>query len=129
MKETFKINLGSGGKGAESDNDKKQTNILAAIFKGLGPLAILYRVKFIQDLLDVIVGFVGLGILEIIKFFKFIYDWASTIKASVGNFFKNLGQNISDGLEKVITGLGDILSKWFEEAISWLKNLPMVFNY
>lgn len=72
FRENFKIKTGvdgkgNGGGGRRSGSGAGVGGVLGKILKSLGPLALLMKLKFVTDLLEILVGFIGLGILKYVK--------------------------------------------------------------
>jgi len=115
FKKKFKIDVEGEGKGEskKSKEQKKQTGFLAGILKRIAPLAILSRLKVIQDLLKVILGYAVLGIMESIKWIKKLPDGLQTIWTMIVEWTK-WGFNL----------IKDKLLEWHSNIVEWIKGLP-----
>lgn len=131
--------------GVESlnQNTKKQTKAtgskLGGIIKGLAPLAILSQLKPIQDLLNILLGFIAFGILKVIKGIgngiKSLPEKLKTIGEIPAKAFRTViggletfFKNIFDPIKKTWNTIKEKISDFKDNLVSKVQELREKFN-
>jgi hypothetical protein len=123
---------GTSGSGGTAQGSKKQENSLALIASRLVPLAVLWSLKPVADILKVIEGFIVIGIMKILEFIKFMTGAMDlqtaaleTIGSWIGSALADFGLWLAQFILVKIPDFGIWLKQFILSPISdfgtWLK--------
>jgi len=147
MKNKFKIGVSGGGDsgGGESKSSKKTGGLLGTIAKRLLPLALLTSIKFIMDLIKLVINLAALGIIKLVQgiaelsklvwqglknvwttivaWLKVGWEFIKNLPKKIWEFLKSLPGRIWDFLKALPGKIWDFLKDGFNATVDKLKKV------